>query len=137
MRIKYIIPFPFDDVGVANRAAQVPQHVLAPDTEVECVPVRNAGALLDSAYDALVFDMYVTEAGLRAEEEGFDAVVIDTMSDSGLWALRSRLTIPVFGPGLVTYCVGIMLGNRDVSQDEVLGMIIVGELPHALRAGAT
>ena len=57
MRIKYIIPFPFDDVGVANRAAQVPQHILGPDTEVECVPVRNAGALLDSAYDALVFDM--------------------------------------------------------------------------------
>ena len=56
--------------------------------------------------------MYVAEAGLRAEDEGFDAVVIDTMSDSGLWALRSRLTIPVFGPGLVTYCVGIMLGKR-------------------------
>jgi allantoin racemase len=112
MRIKYIIPFPFDDVGVANRAAQVPQHILGPDTEVDCVPVRNAGALLDSAYDALVFDMYVTEAGLRAEDEGFDAVVIDTMSDSGLWALRSRLTIPVFGPGLVTYCVAIMLGKR-------------------------
>ena len=44
MRIKYIIPFPFDDVGVANRAAQVPQHILGPDTEVDCVPVRNAGA---------------------------------------------------------------------------------------------
>jgi allantoin racemase len=112
MRIKYLIPFPFDDVGVANRAAQVPQDILGPDTEVVCVPVRNAGALLDSAYDALVFDMYVTELGLRAEEEGFDAVVIDTMSDSGLWALRSRLSIPVFGPGLVTYCVAMMLGKK-------------------------
>jgi Asp/Glu/hydantoin racemase len=112
MRIKYIIPFPFDDVGVANRAAQVPKEILGADTEVECVPVRNAGALLDSAYDALIFDMYVTEMGLRAEEEGFDAVVMDTMSDSGLWPLRSRLTIPVFGPGLVSYAVGIMLGKR-------------------------
>ncbi len=73
----------------------MPKEILGPDTEVECVPVRNAGALLDSAYDALVFDMYVTEAGLRAEDEGFDAVVMDTMSDSGLWALRSRLSIPV------------------------------------------
>ena len=24
MRIKYIIPFPFDDEGIANRAAQIP-----------------------------------------------------------------------------------------------------------------
>ena len=112
MRIKYIIPFPFDDEGVANRAAQVPEEILGPATEVECVPVRNAGALLDSAYDALVFDMYVTEAGLRAEDEGFDAVVIDTMSDSGLWALRSRLSIPVLGPGLVSFAVGTILGKR-------------------------
>src|SRR5262249_27121975 len=73
LRIKYIIPFPFDDEGVANRAAQVPKEILGPGTEVDCVPVRNAGALLDSAYDALVFDMYVAEAGLRAEDEGFDA----------------------------------------------------------------
>jgi Asp/Glu/hydantoin racemase len=112
MRIKYIIPFPFGDEGVANRAAQVPQDILGPDTEVECVPVRNAGALLDSAYDALVFDMYVAEVGIRAEDEGFDAVAIDTMSDSGLWALRSRLSIPVLGPGLVSYAVGIILGKR-------------------------
>jgi allantoin racemase len=112
MRIKYIIPFPFGDEGVANRAVQVPQDILGPDTEVECVPVRNAGALLDSAYDALVFDMYVAEVGIRAEDEGFDAVAIDTMSDSGLWALRSRLSIPVLGPGLVSYAVGIILGKR-------------------------
>jgi allantoin racemase len=112
MRIKYIIPFPFDDVGLANRAAQVPKEILGADTEVECVTVRNCGALLDSYYDALVFDMYVTEAGLRAEDEGFDAVVMDTVSDSGLYALRSRLSIPVLGPGLVSYAVGIMLGKR-------------------------
>ena len=56
--------------------------------------------------------MYITEAGLRAEEEGYDAVLMDTVSDSGLYALRSRLTIPVIGPGLVSYAVGIMLGKR-------------------------
>src|SRR4029078_6021300 len=58
------------------------------------------------------FDRCVTEAGLGGEDEGFDAVVIDTMSDSGLWALRSRLSIPVLGPGLVSYCVGVILGKR-------------------------
>ena len=40
------------------------------------------------------------------------AVVIDTMSDSGLWALRSRLSIPVLGPGLVSFAVGMILGKR-------------------------
>lgn len=112
MRIKFIIPFPFDEQGLANRAAQIPADLLGPDTHVECVPVRHSGTLLDSQYEALIFDMYIAEAGLRAEEEGYDAVLMDTVSDSGLAALRSRLTIPVIGPGLVSYAVGIILGKR-------------------------
>jgi len=112
MRIKYIIPFPFDEEGLANRAAQVPKELLGPDTVVECVPVRNSATLVDCYYEDLVFDMYIVEAGLRAEEEGFDAVIMDTVSDSGMYALRSRLSIPVVGPGLVSYAVAIMLGKR-------------------------
>jgi len=112
VRIKFIIPFPFDEEGIANRAAQIPRDLLGPDTEVECVPVRNSATLVDCYYEDLVFDMYIAEAGLRAEEEGYDAVIMDTVSDSGLYALRSRLTIPVVGPGLVSYAVGILLGKR-------------------------
>src|SRR5712664_4194598 len=93
MRIKFIIPFPFDEEGIANRAAQIPADLLGPDTHVECVPVRNSATLVDCYYEALVFDMYIAEAGLRAEQEGFDAVIMDTVSDSGMYALRSRLTI--------------------------------------------
>ena len=37
---------------------------------------------------------------------------MDTVSDSGLAALRSRLTIPVLGPGLVQQHVAAMLGKR-------------------------
>lgn len=112
MRIKFIVPFPFGEEGIANRAAQIPTELLGADTQVECVPVRNSGTLLDSYYESVVFDMYVVEAGLRAQEEGYDAVIMDTVSDSGLYALRSRLDIPVLGPGLVSYAVAIMLGKR-------------------------
>jgi allantoin racemase len=100
VRIKFIIPFPFDDEGIANRAGQIQRDILGPDTEVECVPVRNSATVVADHYEAMLFDMYITEAGLRAEEEGFDAVVMDTVS------------IPVLGPGLVSYAVAIMLGKR-------------------------
>jgi allantoin racemase len=112
VRIKFIIPFPFDDEGVANRAAQIPSEILGPDTTVECIPVRNSATFVTDYYESMLFDMYITEAGLRAEEEGFDAVIMDTVSDSGLYALRSRLSIPVVGPGLISYAVAIMLGKR-------------------------
>jgi allantoin racemase len=56
--------------------------------------------------------MYITEAGLTAETEGYSAVVMDTVSDSGLHALRSRLAIPVVGPGAVSYAIACLLGKR-------------------------
>jgi allantoin racemase len=112
VRIKFIIPFPFDEEGVANRAAQIPHGLLSPETHVECVPVRNSAAMVDSLYEALIFDMYIAEAGLRAEEEGYDAVIMDTVSDSGLTVLRSRLSIPVIGPGQVAFHLAGILGQR-------------------------
>lgn len=112
MRIKYIIPFPFDDEGIANRAAQIPKDVLGPDTVVECIAVRNSCTMLTDYYEALLFDMYIAEAGLRAEDEGYDAVIMDTVSDSGLYALRARLNILAIGPGLISYAVATMLGKR-------------------------
>ena len=112
MRIKFIIPFPFDDEGLANRAAQVPKEILGPDTDVECVSVRNSPTIVTDYYESMLFDMYIAEAAFRAEEEGYDAVIMDTVSDSGLYAIRSRLNILAIGPGLISYAVAIMLGKR-------------------------
>ena len=117
MRIKFLIPFPFDDEAIANRAAQIPRDVLSADTDVECVAVKNSFVVDTpkvggSYYEATILDMFIIEAGLRAEDEGYDAVIMDTASDSGMYGLRSRLTIPVIGPGLVSYAVAAMLGKK-------------------------
>lgn len=112
MRIKYIVPFPFDEVGLANRAAQLPDELRTPGVDYEFVPVKNSCHNADSAYELLILDAYIAEAGLASEEEGYDAVVMDTVSDSGLQVLRSRLTIPVVGPGQVAFHLAGILGQR-------------------------
>ncbi len=112
MRIKYIIPFPFDEAGIAARAAQIPPELRRPDVTIDFVPVRNSSLLLDSYYEAILFDAYIAEAGLTAEADGYDAVIMDTVSDSGLAALRSRLSIPVIGPGQVAFHLAGILGQK-------------------------
>ena len=112
MRIKYIIPFPFDEEGVKARADQIPDELRRPDVDIEFVPVRNSCFMLDSYYESIIFDAYIAEAGLSSEEEGYDAVVMDTVSDSGLQVLRSRLNIPVIGPGQVAFHLAGILGQR-------------------------
>lgn len=112
MKIRFIAPFPVDAEGLRLRRSQIPDAVVASGIEIEFVAARNSGKLGDSQYEAMLMEMYVFEAGMRAEEEGCDAVVMDTVSDSGLDALRSRLNIPVVGPGTVGYHVAAMLGRR-------------------------
>ena len=111
-RVKIIVPIPMDEAGVANRASQLPAERIRDGYEVEFVAVKWGAALGDSYYDTMLMDMSVFEAGLKAEEEGYSAVCIDTVSDSGLYALRSRLSIPVFGPGQAALHAACMLGHK-------------------------
>ena len=70
MRIKYIVPFPFDEVGLANRAAQLPDELRTPGVDYEFVPVRNSCHNADSAYELLILDAYIAEAGLAQRGGG-------------------------------------------------------------------
>lgn len=111
MRLKAVVPFPMDHEGVALRAGQIPQAVRGEVDELQFAPVRNSGLLADSLYEGVLLDAYVTAEAVHAEAEGFDAVIVDTVSDSGLDALRSRLTIPVVGPGQAGFHIAAMLGR--------------------------
>jgi allantoin racemase len=112
MKIKYIIPFPFDEQGVTARADQIPEELRRPDVQLDFVPVRNSCFMLDSYYESIIFDAYIAESALTSEDEGYDAVIMDTVSDSGLQVLRSRLSIPVVGPGQVAFHLAGILGQR-------------------------
>lgn len=115
MRIKYIVPFAWGPDGIAARDALVPRAILGPGTEVETVPVRNhpvPGGTLVSYYESALLDAFMLDAAVGSEREGFDAVVMDTTSDSALYALRSRLTIPVVGPSMVSYAIAGLLATR-------------------------
>ncbi len=111
-KIKVIIPIPMDQAGVDARAAQLTDGFLPADYQVVFESVKAGAALGDSYHDTLLMDVSVTEAGLRAEEEGFDAICIDTVSDSALNALRSCLTIPVIAPGASSFYLACNLGKR-------------------------
>jgi len=85
---------------------------LGADLEFVYRPVKAGPVNYSSHHDFVLADAANFEAGCRAQDEGFAAVCIDTMSDSGVAALRSVLDIPVFGPGRVSMLTALMLGDR-------------------------
>jgi allantoin racemase len=106
-----VVPFAFGEGGMANREAQMREVQLGPDIDFEFRGIKAGPALFDSYHDWVIADLALFEAGKSAQEEGFDAVCIDTMSDSGMNGLRSILDIPVIGPGRASYLTALMLGN--------------------------
>ena len=111
-RIKMIMPVPMPQAALAAFEAQIPPALRRSDVTVDFVAVKEGGKILDSYYEMTLADAFVLEAGASAEAEGYDAVCINSMSDSGLAALRSRLSIPVVGPGQSCLLTACMLGEK-------------------------
>ena len=113
-KILVIVPFPLDEQGVANRRKQAESVDLRPDTELHFRPIKAGCTSFESDHDWLLMDLGVYEAGIRAQDEGFCAVVVDCTAElgAGVGALRSTLDIPVIGPGRASCLYALMLGSK-------------------------
>jgi allantoin racemase len=111
-RIRIIVPVPLPAAAVQNFASQLPADLVSPGFEPEFVAVRNGGVLGGDLFEAMLFDAFVFDAGASAEEDGCAAVCVNSLSDSGVAALRSRLTIPVVGTGQAAYLAACLVGKK-------------------------
>lgn len=111
-RVLVIVPFPMDAENLEKRREQLRAVRLGEGIDFEFRPVRFAPSGYVSQQDSVLADLGILEMGIEAQREGFDAVCIDTMSDSGMNALRAALDIPVIGPGRHAMLAALMLGER-------------------------
>jgi allantoin racemase len=107
-----IVPVPVPEPALSKFSTQIPAELIRSDIEVDCVGTRNGAYILDSFYEATLADAFCLDMGSRAATEGYAAVCINSMSDSGVAALRSRLSIPVVGPGQASFLLAAALGKR-------------------------
>ena len=107
-----IVPFPMSEENLAVRQSQLQAVDLSDQLRFTFRSTKAAPRNYISQTDMVLADVGILEVGQSAEEEGFAAVCIDTMSDSGVAALRSALDIPVIGPGRASMLTAMMLGSR-------------------------
>ena len=111
-KILVLVPFPMSEENLRLRRAQLEAVDLTANLEFIFKPVKAAPRNYISAADMMLADVAIFEAGVNAETEGFSAVCVDTMSDSGVAALRSALSIPVIGPGRTSMLAALSLGSK-------------------------
>ena len=107
-----VLPVPIPDEALAAFEAQVPVSLQRPDLQIDFCAAKNGGKILDSYFEMTLAVAFVWAAGRSAPAVGYAAVCINRMSDSGLAALRSRLDIPVVGPGQACFLTAAMLGHQ-------------------------
>ena len=107
-----IVPFPMSENNLAKRRAQLDAVKLGRDLRFTFRSTKAAPQNYVSEADMVLADISILEVGQSAQQEGFDAVCVDTMSDSGVAALRSVLDIPVIGPGRASMLTAMLLGSR-------------------------
>jgi allantoin racemase len=111
-KVLVLVPFPMPPEQLDLRRAQADAAELPPDIQLDYRPVLAAPSSYVSHHDYVLADISLFEAGLGAQADGYDAVCVDTVSDSGVAALRSVLDIPVIAAGRTMFLTALMLGRR-------------------------
>ena len=116
MRLLYQLTSPMEKTvlgaeEVARRREFLRMRV-ALGVEVDVRSIGDGPASIESSWEAALVVPALCEAVVRAQAEGFSAVIVGCFSDPGLDALRELTSIPVVGPGAAALHLAAQLGTR-------------------------
>ncbi|WP_303857794.1 aspartate/glutamate racemase family protein [Aminicella lysinilytica] len=114
MRIKVIMTDKAMDRQTMNQRELMLSNALSSETTVSVDCIKHGPDELDCNTDEAFAAAEVVKESLRAEAEGYDAIVIYCFSDVGIDAIRENVSIPVIGPGETTLAVAGMICNKFV-----------------------
>lgn len=138
MKIQYLIPAPMSKGPMGARELVRRQELLNSwafaGTEVTVVDAPEGPDSIESAYEEYL-SVPATFAGvLKAQADGYDAVILGCFGDPGLEAVRELVDIPVIGPGEASMLLAASLGHR-FSVVTILDNVIAGQELQAYKAG--
>ncbi len=112
MRIKVIM----SDKAMSRETMDAREEMLAAalssDAEISVDCIKKGPDELDCNTDEAFAAAEMVKESIRAEKDGFDAIVIYCFSDVGIDAIRENVRIPVIGPGETSLAAASMLCNR-------------------------
>ena len=86
--------------------------IASPGTEIKLGHLDVSTNYVRSFYAEFYNNIGIIEKVIRAEEQGFEAVILGCMSDPGIWEAREVVDIPVVGVGESAYLIAQLLGIR-------------------------
>lgn len=104
------------DYGVTPEQMAARCHLLSahvgPDTKLHMECLVENHIEIDSALDAALAAPEIIKMAVRAEREGYDAIVLYCFSDPALAACREAVKIPVIGGGQASLLLAPVVGRQ-------------------------
>lgn len=85
---------------------------VAPDVELVYRGLDRGSAGIEVCYDEYIGLVDMMKKGKKAQEEGFEAIVINCFFNPGMEGLRELLDIPIVGAGSAAIHVASLLGDN-------------------------
>ncbi|MBI4641338.1 MAG: hypothetical protein HY731_11620 [Candidatus Tectomicrobia bacterium] len=115
MKILYQLTSPMEKTVLGkeevSRRRDFLNRYASPGVTVEVQSIPWGPSSIESAYEAALVVPGVLQATIRAEAEGYNAVIIGCFSDPGIEAIREVVTIPVIGPGTSAMHLAAQVGS--------------------------
>ena len=112
MKIKVIMSDKAMTRATMDDRERMLKTALSSDAEVSVDCIKRGPDELDCNTDEAFAAAEMVKESIKAEKEGYDAIVIYCFSDVGIDAIRENVRIPVIGPGEVSLAAAHMLCNR-------------------------
>ena len=88
------------------------KKIASPSTDVVVRNIKEGPKVIESEYDREYAAHHVVNEAVRADKEGFDAIIINCFDDPGLNAAREVCNTLVLGIGETSIITALLLGYR-------------------------
>ncbi len=112
MKIKVIMTDKATSKETMRAREEMLQAAVSKDVIISVDAVKDGPDELDNYTDEAFCAREMIREGIRAEKEGYDAIVIYCFSDCAIDALRENVSIPVIGPRRASMAVAETMCDR-------------------------
>ena len=81
-------------------------------TLIDVINIKRGSESIESAFDEVWSTLPTVQEVIKAEEEGYDGVIIYCFGDPGLKAAREGVSIPVVGIGEASVYIAALIGRK-------------------------
>lgn len=111
MKLYVLLPILHND-ALENVTRQEIASAVSPGTEFTVDSLEMGPASIETYMDEEIAAPWIIEKAIKADKDGYDAIIIDCMGDPAIHSVREAVKKPVVGPLMATTSIACNLGER-------------------------